>query len=332
MARPHIKVLFAGGTIGMVKNPHTGALEPVTNPDAIFRLIPEIQKEMHLEFEWVMNMDSTNMKPENWATLATCIHDQYDKYDGFVIAHGTDTMAYTASALSFALQKLSKPVILTGALIPLSELGSDGRNNLIYACEVATYDLAEVAIVFGSKILRGNRTTKSREALFNVFKSYNYPLLGEIKHPAVLNSWRKKRRKRILEFRPQFNNKVAMITVFPGFEPDCLSRILQAGIEGIVLRGFGPGNIPHNLMPILKREIAKGIPIVVSTQMEHGSTNLRSYEVGYQALKAGVIEAKDMTTEACLTKLMWCLGHTHNMGKIKTMMATDFAGEITMEE
>ena len=176
MSRPRIKILFAGGTIGMIRNRYSKALEPAQDLGSILQLIPEIQSEIKIDFERVMNLDSTNMKPSDWEILAKTIQKHYDQYDGFVIAQGTDTMAYTASALSFALQSLSKPVICTGALMPLNELGSDGRNNLIYASRVASYDLAEVAIVFGDKIIRGNRATKYKEGLFDVFKSAKFPL------------------------------------------------------------------------------------------------------------------------------------------------------------
>lgn len=331
MARPKIKVLFAGGTIGMIRNRRTGALEPAPDMGPIFQIMPELQSELQLDFEPVVNIDSTNMEPTHWTELAKRIQKHYDHYDGFVIAQGTDTMAYTASALSFALQNLSKPIICTGALMPLNELGTDGRNNFIYACRLATYDLAEVAIVFGSKIMRGNRATKYREAFFDVFESPNFPLLGEILRPIKLNEWRRKRRKRLPQFNPSFNEKVAVIKLFPGFDPEYLNHMIHSKIQGIVLEGFGPGNIPHPLIPSIENAIAKGIPIVVGTQMAHGRTNLEAYGVGYKALKTGVIEAKDMTTEACVTKLMWILAQTNNLGKIRTMMHTDYAGEITLD-
>jgi L-asparaginase len=331
MARPKIKVLFAGGTIGMIRNQRTGALEPADDMGPIFKIMPELQREMQLDFEPVMNIDSTNMKPSDWGVLAERIQKDYDKYDGFVVAQGTDTMAYTASALSFALQSLSKPVICTGALMPLNELGTDGRNNFIYACRLATHDLAEVAIVFGSKVIRGNRGTKYREAFFDVFESPNFPLIGELLRPIQLNDWRKKRRKRIPKFNSSFNSNVAVIKLFPGFNAEFLEHMIESDIEGIVLEGFGPGNIPKALIDTIHQGIGKGIPIVVDTQMAHGRTNLAAYEVGYKALKAGVIESLDMTSEACITKLMWILAQTKNMQKIRKMMLTDYAGEITLD-
>lgn len=329
MTRPRIKILFAGGTIGMIRNRQTGALEPAQDLESILQLIPELQSEMKMEFQNVMNLDSTNMKPDDWSTLAKIIKQQYANYDGFVVAQGTDTLAYTASALSFALQNLSKPVICTGAIMPLNELGSDGRNNLIYACRIAVSDLAEVAIVFGDKIIRGNRATKYKEGMFDVFQSLKFPLLGEIQRPIKLNEWRKKRRKRIPQFITRFNNKVAVIKLFPGFQPEYLQGMIDFGIQGLVLEGFGPGNIPHNLIEILKKAIDRGIAIMVTTQMEEGQTNLAAYAVGYNALQVGVIEAKDMTTEACVTKLMWCLAQTQDPHELRTMMSTDYCGEIT---
>ena len=331
MARPRIKLLMAGGTIGMMHNKQTRALEPAQDIGAIFQLMPELQKEAHIDSEVVMNIDSSDLKPAHWETLADRIIKTYDHFDGFVVTHGTDTMSYTASALSFALQSLSKPIIFTGGLMPLNELGSDSRNNLIYACRIASLNLAEVAIVFGSKILRGNRATKCRETYFDVFESPKFPALGEILRPIKLNPWRKKRRKRIPKFKPKFDNKVAIIKLFPGFDSEYLQHIIKSGIKGIVLEGFGPGNIPSDLVEVIKKECNQTIPVIATTQMKYGETNLEAYNVGYQALKAGIIEGHDMTTETCVTKLMWCLGQTSNMKKISTMMGTDYAGELTVE-
>lgn len=331
MARPRIKVLFAGGTIGMIRNRKTGALEPAGDVSKILQLMPELQREMQLDFEPIMNIDSTNMRPEQWRVLAEHVEKNYNDFDGFVIAQGTDTMAYTASALSFALQSLSKPVICTGALLPLNELGSDGRNNFIYACRLACYNLAEVAIVFGSKIIRGNRATKDNEAFFEVFNSPNFPLLGEITRPIKLNEWRKKRRKRVPQFNHQFNEHVAVVKLFPGFQARYLKQLIDSGMEGIVLEGFGPGNIPSDLIETIDYSKDKGIPIVVTSQMMHGRTSMESYDVGYRALKAGAIEAHDMTTEAAVTKLMWVLAQTQKLEKVRKLMLTDFSGEISID-
>lgn len=331
MHRPKICLLFAGGTIGMVKNSKTGVMQPASNVAEIIRIFPEIQKYVQLDFKMVVNIDSSNMSPAIWTRLATTIHQLYDKYDGFVIAHGTDTMAYTASALSFALQNLSKPIIFTGSLIPLNEIGSDGRNNLTYACLTATQDIAEVCIVLGNRIMRGNRAKKYHESIVAVFHSPNFPYLGELGRPIILQDWRKKRRKRALKFAPKFDSHISVLKIFPGFDPYIIDNALRRGAHGIILEAFGPGNVPtedNSLIPKIEKAVKSGVPIVIANQMEKGVTNLTAYQGGYQALLAGAISSHEMTTEATITKLMWALGQTREMPEIQKIMDTNLAGEM----
>lgn len=315
----------------MVKNPKTGALQPATNAADIIRDMPEIQKHIQLDFKMVFNMDSSNMNPHHWTEIATKIHQLYNQYDGFVIAQGTDTMAYSASALSYALQELSKPIIFTGSLIPLTEIASDGRNNLVYACLTAALDIAEVCIVFANKIIRGNRAKKYHESFVEVFHSPNYPLLGELGRPTVLYEWRKKRRKRVLKFQPKFDANISVLKLFPGFDPVIIDKVLERGVRGIVIEGFGPGNVPfldYSIIPQIEKATAKGVPIVIANQMERGITNLKAYEAGLYAQKAGAISSKDMTTEATVAKLMWALGKTKKLSEIRNIFEKNLAGEI----
>jgi len=331
MSRPKICLIFAGGTIGMVPNKKTGALQPAQNAAEIIKGIPGIQKHVELDFKMVVNIDSSNMQPENWTQIAKKIHQLYDKYDGFVVAQGTDTMAYTASALSFALQNLSKPVVLTGSLIPLSDIVSDGRSNLIYACLTAAMDIAEVCIVFANKVIRGNRAKKFHESFVEVFHSPNFPYLGELGRPTVLNEWRKRRRKRTLRFQPKFNSNISLIKIFPGFDPYIIDRAVERGVKGIIIEGFGPGNVPfidNSIIPIIKKSTKANIPVVIANQMEKGVSNLSSYEAGLKAAEAGAISSKDMTTEATVVKLMWILAQTQDQSKIRQMFEKNIAGEI----
>lgn len=315
----------------MVKNPKTGALQPAVEAADIIRDIPEIQKHVQLDFKMVINMDSSNMTPAHWTEIATKIYQLYDRYDGFVIAQGTDTMAYTASALSYALQNLSKPVVFTGSLIPLTEIASDGRNNLVYACLTAALDIAEVCIAFANKIIRGNRAKKYHESFVEVFHSPNYPYLGELGRPTVLHDWRKKRRKRTLKFQPEFDPNISVLKLFPGFDPIIIDKVLERGVHGIVIEGFGPGNVPfldNSIIPQIEKATGIGIPIIIANQMERGITNLGAYEAGLYAKKAGAISSKDMTTEATVTKLMWALAQTKKLPEIRAIMEKDIAGEI----
>ncbi|MDD3861282.1 MAG: asparaginase [Candidatus Gracilibacteria bacterium] len=332
MARPKVCILFAGGTIGMIKNQKTGVLQPATNASEILRHIPELQKYVQLDLKMVVNIDSSNMNPSHWTDIAKAINTLYDKYEGFVVVQGTDTMAYTASALSFALQNLSKPIVLTGSLIPLSEIGADGRNNLVYACLTATLDIAEVCIVFANRIIRGNRAKKHHESFVDVFHSPNYPYLGELGRPTVLFEWRKLRRKRVLKFRPNFDPKISVLKLFPGFDPEIIERVVERGAHGIIIEGFGPGNIPfldNSIIPQIEKAVDKNIPVVIANQLEKGVTNLNAYEGGFNAMKAGAISSKDMTTEAIVAKLMWTLAYTNKISTIKAVMEKNLSGELT---
>lgn len=319
----------------MVKDPKTGALHPADNSAQIIQLFPELQKHMQLDFKMVVNMDSTNMTPQIWTKIAKTIHQLYDNYDGFVVAQGTDTMAYSASALSFALQNLTKPVVFTGSLIPLNEIGSDGRNNLIYACLTATLDIAEVCIVLANRIMRGNRAKKYHESFSAVFHSPNFPYLGELGRPITLHEWRKRRRKRTLKFQPNFDPNISVLKIFPGFDPVIIEKVIERKAHAIIIEGFGPGNVPtleNSIIPQIEKATNLGIPIVIANQMEKGVTNLTAYEAGYQALRAGAISSGDMTTEATVTKLMWALACTRKLPEIRKIIETNLAGELESQE
>lgn len=316
----------------MVMDAKTGVLRPIQDATDFIRNFPKIQKEVELDFKILMNIDSSNMTPHDWTTIAQEIYRLYNRYDGFVIAQGTDTMAYTASALSFALQNLTKPIVCTGALVPLGELGSDGGNNLIYSCLVAAMDIAEVCIIFANKILRGNRAKKYHESFVEVFHSPNFPYLGEVGRPIILNEWRKKRRKRILKFQPHFDLNIALLKLFPGFDESIFDRVLERGAKAIIIEGFGPGNIPflqHSLMPKIEKATKTGIPVIIANQLEHGVTNLHAYEGGFKARRAGAISSHDMTTEAVVTKLMWALGRKKDFHSVVQCMEQNVAGEMS---
>lgn len=332
MKKPRICIVFAGGTIGMVRDSKAKVLVPAKSIKSLIPYVPHLSKYIRADFKKVANIDSSNMQPHHWSEIARTIDKLYDKYDGFVVAQGTDTMAYTASALSFALQNLGKPVVLTGSLIPLSELGSDAANNLSYACMVATMDLAEVCIAFGSRIMRGNRAKKSREVYSNVFHSPNFPLLGEVSHEIKLFGRHNKRNNRKkLKCSPLFNNNIVVIKLIPGFRPDYLQAMMESNIDGIIFEAFGPGNMPfmeESLMPFLAWCRKKKIPVVVLSQMEHGVTDFTAYEAGDQVRKNGAISGGDMTIEACTTKFMHCLASKKKISEARKCMETDIAGEL----
>lgn len=332
---PKICLLFAGGTIGMVPDAATGALKPAQDIKAILDVLPEIRKEIDIEVEYLFNLDSSNMQPSHWEQIAQKIQKLYDQYDGFVVAQGTDTMAYTASALSFILKNLGKPVVLTGGMMPLAELGSDARSNLTYALLVATMDFGEVMIVFGSKIMRGNRCSKYMESFTNAFHTPNFPLIGEIYRPIRLFDWRFARNsQKKLSLKTGFNNNIAVIKLFPGYNPGRIKSHLAHDIDGVIMEAFGPGNIPfleNSLLPFLKQAQEQKIPVVICSQMEHGTVDLDSYECGQKARDLNVISGGDMTTECATVKLMWTLGQTDDFAEAKKMMEGNLRGEKTEE-
>jgi len=322
--------IYCGGTIGMVKK--NGVLVPADSANDLLAMVPGIEELAEFDYEFVANIDSTNMTPGLWKKLAGVIYEKYDNYCGFVIAHGTDTMAYTASALSFALLNLSKPVIMTGAQKPIFDLASDAQNNLINAVKVALTGIPEVAIVFGSKVLRGNRAQKFSESKLNAFRSPVALPLGCIAlEPEIYRERILPASGRPLEFKPDFESQVMFYQIFPGLDPKYIEAAIDCGVKGIILNSYGAGNVPNgdiSLIPLIKSAVAKNIPVVVATQCAEGSTKM-IYEVGLAAAEAGAISAFNMTSEAAVTKLMWVLAQTRDLEKIKQMMQANLCGEIT---
>lgn len=329
-----ILVLFCGGTIGMRQDAKTSALQPSLSADELMAYAPQLSEQFEIETQTITNIDSTNIQPHHWVEAADAIAKNYKKFDGFVVVHGTDTMAYTATALSYALGNLGKPVILTGAQVPPGILGSDAMTNLANACQAATMNIAEVAIVFGTKILRGNRSMKVSESERNAFISPVFPELGSVRLlPEITYPNISKRNGGALEMQNTFEGNVVTLKVVPGLNPSVLKAIATSKIDGLILESFGPGNIPNmknNLLPAIQKIIEKGIPVLVSTQCIYGTTRMYLYEVGQMAIKLGVIPTGDMTPEAAFVKLKWVLAQTKDLSKIHEMFSTNTAGEITL--
>ena len=339
-SKAKILLIYTGGTIGMKKDFETGALKAF-NFSKLLQRIPEL-KLLDCEIETISfekPIDSSNMNPEKWADIATIIEDNYSCYDGFVVLHGSDTMSYSASALSFMLENLSKPVIFTGSQLPIGDLRTDAKENLITAIQIASLRengnpvISEVCLYFEYKLYRGNRTTKTNAEHFNAFISPNYPHLIEsgvhLKMNKELFLPLKKELK--LKVHKTLDTNVVIVKMFPGMNETVLAAIFNiSNLKGIVLETYGAGNAPTEdwFIRLLTQAIQNGIQVVNVTQCSAGSVNMGQYETSSAMKKIGVISGKDITTEAAITKLMYLLGHTIVQNDFKTVFETALRGEI----
>ena len=332
MINKRILLIYTGGTIGMVKDKLKKTLVPF-NFDELLKAIPELKSEdVDLDTISIANpIDSSNMNTTVWAEIAILIERNYKNYDGFVILHGSDTMAYTASALSFMLEGLNKAVILTGSQIPIGARRSDAKENLITAVEIATSGkVNEVCVFFEDQLYKGSRTVKVNTEHFEAFESPNYPILAEagvnIKYKSFLN----KPQDTKLIIHQSMSNDVAILKLFPGITITTIKAIINSA-KGIVIESFGAGNAPNTaeLSTLLSTANEKGKIIVNITQCLQGSAVDGQYETSEPFGKSGVISGKDLTTEAAITKLMFLLGKGLSVEEIKTELQKNIRGEIT---
>ncbi len=325
-----ICILTCGGTITMKKD-KKGVLIPFHKSNILLQQVPFLNKIAQIKIEEVTNIDSTNMKPSLWTKLAHLIEEHYHNFDSFIITHGTDTMAYTASALSFALRNLNKPVIFTGSQKPIDDIPTDAGNNLINSILLATKDLAGVCIVFGSKILRGNRATKISESSLDAFESPMVLPIGEISlEPKLTDSYKKKQKNNLSLFcQADFDENIIIAIITPGLNSAYLEKIVD-DCKGIILAAFGPGNIPDTLLPFFQKARKLSLPVIILSQCQKGITQMQLYKVGQQALKAGAIPGNDMTIEAASAKLMWILAQTKDIRKIGQAFNKSYSGEVTI--
>ena len=335
-----VLLIYTGGTIGMVQDAKTKRLKPFDFSN-LFEQIPELKKfDINIDsVSFKKPIDSSDMQPVNWIEIAEIIKTNYDKYDGFVILHGSDTMSFTASALSFMLENLAKPVILTGSQLPIGIIRTDGKENLITAIEIAAAKqnnkpvVPEVCIYFEYKLSRGNRTNKYNAEQFNAFQSPNYPELAEagvhlkFNHNSILKSSGK------LKVHSKLNSEIAILKIFPGITKNVVSAVLKTrNLKAVVLETFGAGNANTQKWFIddLKKAIAKGIIIYNVTQCNAGSVEQGKYETSASLAKIGVIGGADITIEAAVTKLMFLLGQKFSRKEIEKQLQKSLRGEITI--
>lgn len=338
-----ILIIYTGGTIGMLENPTTGALEAF-DWEHISNFVPELAR-FHYDIETITfgpPIDSSDMEPKYWTRMVEVIADNYDNYEGFVLLHGTDTMAFTASALSFMLENLSKPVIITGSQLPIGQLRTDGKENLLTSIEIAAARypdgspvVPEVCIFFENKLLRGNRTTKINSEGFNAFRSYNFHNLADAGIHIKFEEAFIHRPDPEKPFRPNYllDDHVAILTLFPGMREEVMNAYLTIpNLRGLVLKTYGAGNAPKLpwLYERLKELSNRGVVIVNTTQCSTGAVDMGRYDTSLQLIEAGVLNGHDMTLECVVTKLMFLLGHNYERSRICELMNTSLAGEVTL--
>lgn len=342
MDKPHILIIYTGGTIGMIEDPETHALRPFD----FSHLIENVPKIRMLDYvidnhQCHPPIDSSDMNIGHWHNMASIIERDYDKYDGFVVLHGTDTMAYTASALTFMLQGLSKPVIITGSQLPIGEVRTDGEENLITALQIAAARTAdgrprvrEVAILFENYLWRGCRATKRSADNFNAFKSNNYPPLARIGLGINYDDDALARpdTSTPLDVRYDMDPAVIVLTLFPGMDAAALRHALNTpGVKGVVMRTYGAGNCPTApwFMDAVADALQRGIVVVNVTQCVNGSVCANRYVSGDQLTAMGVVPGNDITVEAAITKMMHLFGRRLTPEQVRRAMAVPLAGEMT---
>lgn len=328
-----VLLLSTGGTIA--SRPGAGGLEPELTGEELIASLGDLKGKFDVHVKQILNLDSSNIQAEEWQLMARSVYESVEDYDGIVITHGTDTMAYSASMLSFMLPGLKKPVVLTGSQIPMDNMLTDARNNLFCALAAVDAGISGVSVAFNRHIIRGCRAVKVRTMGFDAFESVNAQYLGEI-FADGLRVYERQTPTQSMEpkLMEQVSTDVFLLKLIPNTNPRLFDHLRDIGYRGVVLETFGAGGLHfhhRDLLEKLRMLRQQGIVVVACSQCLYEPSNFTIYEVGRKLLEAGVTPAGDMTTEAAVTKLMWALGQTDNPDEVRRIFTTNLCGEVSEE-
>ncbi len=327
-----LMILSTGGTIACTQTEE--GLVPTLTAEDILAQVPHAREVCALDAKTIFNLDSSNIQPEEWKVIAREVFDCLKDYDGVVVLHGTDTMAYTASMLSFMLCGLDKPVVITGSQLPIGHPHTDAKVNIYHSLLAAASSLKGVYVVFDGKIIRGCRVAKVRTTSYNAFESINYPLVGTIEENRIhLDIKEEAIAPGLMELDDEIDPNVFLLKLIPGTRPEILDHLGKIGFKGVVIEGFGMGgihSIRRNLLEGIKKLMKDGVAVLLTTQCLYEPSDLMVYEPSRQAVLSGILQGFDMTSESAVTKLMWVLAHAKDMREVRRMMYTSYCGEISL--
>jgi len=327
----NILLISTGGTIASTATDK--GLSSTLSGDDIVRIAEINTDALDLTVRNLFSIDSTLIQPEDWVVIAEAIAESDDEYDGFIITHGTDTLAYTSSMLSYMLGPINKPVIVTGSMKTVQEQNTDAIDNLRDSFAAVREDIGGVYVVFNHKLIMGSRSAKLKSVQYDAFISVNAPFVAYIKDGRVWYNAELEQCKKGLRLNTRFESKIVVLKFFPGLDPNVITSMYEAGYRGMVLESYGSGGMPYRRRDIAAKvgQLAGEIPILLTPQVVHDGVHLDVYEVGQRALETGVISACDMAKEASITKMMWALGQTQDPSRIKEIMYTNYVGELSAE-
>ncbi|WP_267202550.1 asparaginase [Limosilactobacillus kribbianus] len=329
MAQKKLLLLSTGGTIASVVSDE--GLVPGETGEQLLQMLGSVPYDVTVKD--ILQLDSSNIQPEEWKTIAEAIYRYRNDFDGIVVSHGTDTMAYTASMMTFMLQNINVPVIFTGSQVPINVILSDAPDNLQLAFAAAAQLSPDIYLAFNRKIMRGCRSVKVRTTAFNAFESVNVPPVAAVTSDGFTIMNRRPHHQQECVLNTQIDTNVFLVKLFPGFDPRFLQAMAKHDCHGIVIEAYGLGGMTYirrNIAAAVGQLIRRGIPVVATSQCLYERSDLTKYEVGRQALVEGAISAHDMTSESAITKLMWGLGQGMDVAAITKFFETDIAGEVTL--